>query len=77
MLGDASTRAYERLRKPDGSTAILMISPARPDGPPVRFGKSYSAIARLAEDIKPFIAMSEGLEANLKIMIDGLLAQSS
>ena len=28
-----------------------MISPPRPDGPPVRFGKPYSAIAQLAEDI--------------------------
>jgi tRNA threonylcarbamoyl adenosine modification protein YjeE len=58
MLGDASTRAYERLAKDDGSRAILMISPPRPDGPPVRFGKPYSAIARLAEDIVPFIAMA-------------------
>jgi tRNA threonylcarbamoyl adenosine modification protein YjeE len=61
MLGDASTRAYERLVKEDGSRAILMISPPRPDGPPVRFGKPYSAIARLAEDIVPFIAMARAL----------------
>lgn len=61
MLGDASTRAYERLRKPDGAKAILMISPRRPDGPPVRFGKPYSAIARLAEDVRPFLAMSQAL----------------
>ena len=61
MLGDASVRAYERLQKPDGSRAILMISPARPDGPPVRFGKSYSVIARLAENIEPFIAMAQAL----------------
>ena len=57
MMGDASTRAYERLVKPDGTRAILMISPARPDGPPIRFGKPYSAIAHLAEDIRPFIAI--------------------
>jgi tRNA threonylcarbamoyl adenosine modification protein YjeE len=63
MLGDASTRAYERLTKPSGETAILMISPPRPDGPPVRYGKPYSAIARLAEDIRPFIAMADGLAA--------------
>ena len=36
LQGDASTRAYERLVKPIGETAILMISPPRPDGPPVR-----------------------------------------
>ena len=61
MLGDASVRAYERLRKPNGERAILMISPPRPDGPPVRFGKPYSAIARLAENIEPFLAMAEAL----------------
>lgn len=61
MLGDASTRAYERLERADGETAILMISPPRPDGPPVRFGKPYSAIARLAENIRPFLAVDEAL----------------
>jgi len=63
MLGDASIRAYERLEKPNGERAILMISPPRPDGPPVRYGKTYSAIARLAETINPFIAMAEALSA--------------
>jgi N-acetylmuramate 1-kinase len=63
MLGDASVRAYERLRRPGGETAVLMIAPARPDGPPVRYGKPYSAIARLAEDVKPFVAMTNGLRA--------------
>ncbi len=63
MLGDASVRAYERLTKPDGAKAILMISPPRPDGPPVRNGKPYSAIARLAEDIRPFIAVDLALRA--------------
>ncbi len=63
MLGDASTRAYERLRKPDGARAILMISPPRPDGPPVRYGKPYSAIAKLAENIRPFVAIDSALRA--------------
>lgn len=63
MLGDASTRAYERLTKETGETAVLMISPPRPDGPPVRFGRSYSAIARLAETIEPFLAMATALSA--------------
>ncbi len=63
MQGDASTRAYERLVKPNGDTAILMISPRRPDGPPVRRGKPYSAIARLAESIHAFVAMDRGLRA--------------
>jgi tRNA threonylcarbamoyl adenosine modification protein YjeE len=63
MQGDASTRSYERLAKPDGQTAILMSSPPRPDGPPIRYGKSYSAIAKLAENIRPFIAVGRGLRA--------------
>ncbi|WOJ89483.1 tRNA (adenosine(37)-N6)-threonylcarbamoyltransferase complex ATPase subunit type 1 TsaE [Methylocapsa polymorpha] len=61
MQGDASTRAYERLIKADGQSAVLMISPPRPDGPPLRYGKPYSAIARLAEDIRPFVAIDHGL----------------
>ncbi len=63
LMGDASTRAYETLEKPDGERAILMISPPRPDGPPVRYGKSYSSIARLAENVKPFVAIANGLRA--------------
>ena len=63
MLGDASTRAYERLLNPDGSRAILMISPRRPDGPPIRYGRPYSAIAKLAEDIRAFVHIDFGLVA--------------
>lgn len=62
MLGDASTRAYERVRGQDDS-AILMISPKRPDGPPIRYGKAYSAIAKLAESVHPFVALAHGLRA--------------
>jgi N-acetylmuramate 1-kinase len=62
MQGDASSRAYERL-KLGNESAILMISPPRPDGPPVRYGKPYSAIAKLAEDVKPFVALANGLSA--------------
>lgn len=63
MQGDASVRAYERLTASDGRTAILMISPPRPDGPVLRYGKPYAAIAKLAPDIKPFLAMADGLRA--------------
>src|SRR3954454_14800026 len=63
LQGDASTRAYERLVKRSGETAILMISPPRPDGPPVRSGKPYSAIAKLAETVHAFVAMDRGLRA--------------
>ncbi len=60
MQGDASTRIYERLRLGE-QTAILMNAPRRPDGPPVRDGKPYSAIAHLAEDVTPFVALARGL----------------
>jgi N-acetylmuramate 1-kinase len=60
MLGDASVRAYERLTR-GRDKAILMISPPRPDGPAIRYGKPYSAIARLAETVRPFVAIGNGL----------------
>ena len=63
MQGDASTRTYERLLRADGATAVLMISPPRPDGPPIRFGKSYGTLAHLAENIRPFVAIDKGLRA--------------
>jgi len=62
MQGDASTRAYERLTH-HGQSFILMNAPRRPDGPPVRDGRPYSAIAHLAEDVTPFMAMDKGLRA--------------
>jgi hypothetical protein len=60
IQGDASTRSYERLTR-DGATYMLMNSPKRADGPPVRNGKSYSAIAHLAETVTPFVAMAQAL----------------
>ena len=60
IQGDASIRSYERLRLGD-QRAILMNAPRRPDGPPVRDGKPYSTIVHLAEDVKPFVAMANGL----------------
>ena len=62
VQGDASTRAYERLTL-QGASYILMNSPKRPDGPPVRDGKPYSAIAHLAESVTPFVAMAQALRA--------------
>ena len=59
--GDASVRLYERLTRVDGKTAILMVSPPRPEGPIIRFGKPYAAIAKLSPDIRAFLAMAEGL----------------
>src|SRR5580704_2486097 len=60
MQGDASTRIFERLTL-DNRTMILMNAPPRPDGPPVRDGKPYSAIAHLAEDTIPYVALARGL----------------
>src|SRR5215470_9146435 len=60
LAGDASTRRYERLWLNDRSV-VLMDAPRRPDGPPLRHGLAYSAIAHLAEDVKPFVAMARAL----------------
>jgi tRNA threonylcarbamoyl adenosine modification protein YjeE len=60
MPGDASTRSYARLIRDDG-VVILMNSPKRPDGPAIYDGKSYSAAVHLAEDVKPFVAIANGL----------------
>jgi tRNA threonylcarbamoyl adenosine modification protein YjeE len=60
IAGDASTRSYERLI--NGSKQfILMNSPRKTDGPPIKRGLPYSAIAHLAEDVKPFVAIANGL----------------
>lgn len=46
----------------DGSVGfILMDAPPQPDGPPIKEGKSYSALAGLAENIRPFVAISGAL----------------
>jgi hypothetical protein len=60
MPGDASTRSYARLIRHDGP-AILMNSPRRADGPAIYDGKSYSAAVHLAEDVRPFVAIANGL----------------
>jgi tRNA threonylcarbamoyl adenosine modification protein YjeE len=60
MAGDASTRSYARLTHNDGFV-ILMNSPRRPDGPAIYDGKPYSAAVHLAEDVKPFVAIANGL----------------
>jgi len=63
MAGDASTRSYARLIR-DGGVVILMNSPRRPDGPAIYGGKSYSAAVHLAEDVRPFVAIADGLRAH-------------
>ena len=58
--GDASSRRYERL-KLGKSKAILMDMPSKADGPPVKDGKPYSAIAHLAEGLRSVVAINEYL----------------
>jgi tRNA threonylcarbamoyl adenosine modification protein YjeE len=60
LEGDASFRRYERLSCHLGS-AVLMDMPARPDGPIVKHGKPYSAIAHLAENISAVLAVNDYL----------------
>ncbi|HET6388616.1 tRNA (adenosine(37)-N6)-threonylcarbamoyltransferase complex ATPase subunit type 1 TsaE [Hyphomicrobium sp.] len=74
LQGDASPRRYARLKKANGTRAILMDSPQRPDGPPIRDGKSYSAIAHLAESVKAFVAIDSALLAT-GLSVPRILAQ--
>jgi N-acetylmuramate 1-kinase len=60
MAGDASIRSYARMIR-DNGVSILMNMPKRPDGPAIYCGKSYSAAVHLAEDVKPFVAIGNGL----------------
>jgi tRNA threonylcarbamoyl adenosine modification protein YjeE len=61
LTGDASTRAYEKIHAADGSTLILMDWPPLPEGPAVLDGKPYPKVAHLAEDARPFVAISDYL----------------
>lgn len=81
LQGDASARSYARLRfdrapstgedgagQPAwaGGSALVMDMPRMGDGPVIRDGKTYSAIAHLAEDAAPFVAIAATLrEAGL------------
>jgi N-acetylmuramate 1-kinase len=63
VQGDASSRAYERLRAGD-DTAILMIAPPRTDTKAIRNGRSYLQIARLQETVHAFAAIDQILIEN-------------
>jgi tRNA threonylcarbamoyl adenosine modification protein YjeE len=58
--GDASRRSYERLYLND-TTAILMKMPQNGDEPRLAHGRTYSEIAHLAENVRPFAALDRGL----------------
>jgi tRNA threonylcarbamoyl adenosine modification protein YjeE len=61
LQGDASVRRYAGLTSVAEGRAVLMDWPRQPDGPPIRHGKPYSAIAHLAEDVRPFVAIADAL----------------
>ncbi|WP_420960516.1 tRNA (adenosine(37)-N6)-threonylcarbamoyltransferase complex ATPase subunit type 1 TsaE [Brucella sp. IR073] len=63
LLGDASPRGYETIRRADGNAEILMNAPPMPYDPPVRHGKSYRQIAHLAENIFAFAGMNRLIKA--------------
>ncbi len=63
ITGDASTRLYERLVRPDGRTAVLMVNPPRADPPAGTSGRPYHHVARLAHDIGPYLAIDKALRA--------------
>ena len=58
LTGDASARSYE-LVSCNNKNALLMNSPAAPDGPPVKHGKPYSRIAHIAEDVRAFVGIDK------------------
>jgi len=61
LQGDASPRRYERIKEKDRH-CVLMDMPRMSDGPAIRDGKPYSALAHLAEGVEPFIAMTKALQ---------------
>lgn len=63
LQGDASPRRYARLVDRNGQRSILMDSPKQGDGPPIQNGRPYSQIAHLAEDVRPFVAISNALRS--------------
>jgi tRNA threonylcarbamoyl adenosine modification protein YjeE len=60
LSGDASVRQYTRLSLGERN-ALLMDWERQPDGPPLACGRPYSQIARLAEDVRPFVAIADAL----------------
>ncbi len=60
LEGDASSRRYEILAE-NGKSTILMDMPQKPDGPPVKNNRPYSAIAHLAEGIGSVVMVNQQL----------------
>ena len=74
LLGDASVRAYETIHGDGDTVELLMNAPRRELGPVIRDGKRYAEIARVTEDIGPFIALDLFL-AGRGFRVPAILAQ--
>ncbi len=72
LMGDASVRAYETIH--GDVVELLMNAPRRELGPVIRDGKRYAEIARVAEDMGPFIALDLFL-ASRGFRVPAILAQ--
>ncbi|ASY64828.1 TsaE protein, required for threonylcarbamoyladenosine t(6)A37 formation in tRNA [Sinorhizobium sojae CCBAU 05684] len=59
LSGDASVRAYEHIHAQNAPTKILMDAPRHRPGPILKDGKYYQQLAHIAEDVVPFVALSE------------------
>ena len=62
MHGDTSFRAYARIHGLS-QPMILMDAPRMPNGGIIRDGRTYSDISKLAEDVRPFVAIAGGLRS--------------
>lgn len=60
LTGDASVRGYEHVHQGE-ERLVLMDSPKQKPGPIVANGRYYQQIAHIAEDVKPFVALSQHL----------------
>ncbi|MFB2553004.1 tRNA (adenosine(37)-N6)-threonylcarbamoyltransferase complex ATPase subunit type 1 TsaE [Ensifer soli] len=63
LSGDASSRAYEHVIADGTPSRVLMDAPRLAPGPILEDGKYYQQIAHIAEDCRPFAAVSAGLRA--------------
>jgi hypothetical protein len=73
VKGDASARLFSRLEH--GPEAIMLMDwPPQSDGPPIRNGRPYCAIAHLARGGKPFVAISEWLRGRAGVSAPTVLA---
>ncbi len=60
LQGDASPRAYERLIRADGATAVLLDADHHPDRRPTDARRAYMAATHLVpnEDVRPVLAIN-------------------